>query len=184
MDCAPYLTLYASGVKDWSRSFWSAVLQHRFRFGWRDDFHVGQSLVQAGPRWAVGLDDASPSNAGFAVPSGLLFCGANLAATRLPHPHLRCGFCFVKTRSLVGWAVICPPDAESTGCFSRTNRLPARSRARNGADGRIPAEKLGLHDQPRRAVDCAPYLTLYASTVKDWRRSFWSAVLQHRFWFH
>jgi len=34
-----------------------------------DDFHVGQSLVQAGPRWAVGLDYASPSNAGFAVPS-------------------------------------------------------------------------------------------------------------------
>ena len=33
-----------------------------------------------------------------------------------------------------------------------------RSRARKGADGRIPAEKLGLHDQLRRAVDCAPYL--------------------------
>jgi len=32
MRDAPYLTLYASGVKDWSRSFWSAVLQHRFRF--------------------------------------------------------------------------------------------------------------------------------------------------------
>ena len=70
---------------------------------------VSQSLVQAGPRGGVGLDDASPSNAGFAVPSGLLFCGANLAATRLPHPHLRCGFCFVETRSLVGRAVLCPP---------------------------------------------------------------------------
>ena len=32
MRDAPYLTLYASGVKDWRRSFWSAVLQHRFRF--------------------------------------------------------------------------------------------------------------------------------------------------------
>ena len=110
-------TLCVSTVKNWKRSVWSAVLQHRFQFGWRDDFHVVQGLVQAGPRWAVGLDDASPSNAGFAVPSGLLFCGANLAATRLPHPHLRCGFCLVKTRSLVGRAVLCPPDAESTGFF-------------------------------------------------------------------
>ena len=134
VDCAPYPTLYASAVKDWRRSVWSAVLQHRFCFGWRDDFHVGQSLVQARPRWAVGLDEASSSNARFAVPSGLLFCGANLAATRLPHPHLRCGFRFVKTRSLVGRAVPCPPDAESTGCFSRTNRLPARSRARKSAE--------------------------------------------------
>jgi len=145
-------------VKDWRRNFWSAVLQHRFRFGWRDDFHVGQSLVQAGPRWAVGLDDASPSNAGFAVPSGLLFCGANLAATRPPHPHLRCGFCFVKTRSLVGRAVLCPPDAESTGCFSRTNRLLARSRARKSAEKHD--SNLGNRvrpNQPRRAVDCAPY---------------------------
>jgi len=50
----------------------------------------------------------------FTVPSGLLFCGANLAATRLPHPHLRCVFCFVKTRSLVGRAVLCPPDV--SGC--------------------------------------------------------------------
>ena len=58
-----------------------------------------------------------------------------------------------------------------------------RSRARKGADGRIPAEKPGQHDTHRRAVDCAPYLTLYASGVKDSRRSFWSAVLQHRFWF-
>ena len=102
------------GVKDWSRSFWSAVLQHRFCFSCRDDLHVGQSLVQAELRWGVGLDDASPSNTGFAVPSGLLFCGANLAATRLPHPHLRSGFCFVKTRSLVGRAVLCPPDV--SGC--------------------------------------------------------------------
>ena len=58
-----------------------------------------------------------------------------------------------------------------------------RSRARKGADGRKPAEKPGQHDPPRRAVDCAPYLTLCASTVKDWSRSFWSAVLQHRFRF-
>ena len=58
-----------------------------------------------------------------------------------------------------------------------------RSRARKGADGRIPAEKPGLHNPHRRAVDCAPYLTLYASGVKDWKRSFWSAVLQHRFRF-
>jgi len=65
VDCAPYLTLYASGVKDWRRNFWSAVLQHRFRFDWRDDFHVGQSLVQARPRWGVGLDEASPSDALF-----------------------------------------------------------------------------------------------------------------------
>jgi len=50
----------------------------------------------------------------FTAPSGLLFCGANLAATRLPHPHLPCGFCFVKTRSLVGRAVLCPPDL--SGC--------------------------------------------------------------------
>ena len=51
----------------------------------------------------------------FTVPSGLLFCGANLAATRLPHPHLRCGFRFVETRSLVGRAVLCPPDL--SGCM-------------------------------------------------------------------
>ena len=38
-------TLCASAVKDWSRSFWSAVLQHRFCFGSRADFHVGLSLV-------------------------------------------------------------------------------------------------------------------------------------------
>jgi len=44
---------------------------------------------------------------------------------------------------LVGRAVLCPPDAESTGCFSRTNRLLVRSRARKGADGGIPAEKPG-----------------------------------------
>jgi len=55
------------------------------------------------------------------------------------------------------------------------------SRARKGADGRIPAETPGQHELHRRAVDCAPYLTLYAPAVKDWRRSFWSAVLQHRF---
>jgi len=109
------------------------------------------------------------------------------------------------TTGLVGRAVLCPPDAESTGCFSCTNRLLARSRARKsaesqtqakmpnvpdrtgarwaarptltlrlsvsavkrsrarkGADGRIPAEKPGLHNQPQRAVDCAPYLTLCA----------------------
>ena len=58
-----------------------------------------------------------------------------------------------------------------------------RSRARKGADGRIPAEKPGQHKPHQRAVDCAPYLTLYASGVKDWSRSFWSAVLQHRFRF-
>ena len=34
---------------------------------------------------------------------------------------------------------------------------PAGSRARKGADGGIPAEKPGLHNQLRRAVDCAPY---------------------------
>jgi len=33
-----------------------------------------------------------------------------------------------------------------------------RSRARKSADGRIPAENLGLHNQTRRAADCAPYL--------------------------
>jgi len=33
-----------------------------------------------------------------------------------------------------------------------------RSRARKGADGRIPAKKPGQHDPHRRAVDCAPYL--------------------------
>ena len=154
-----------------------------------------------------------------------------------------------------------PSNAEFTAPQSGARR----SRARKGADGRISAEKLGLHDQLRRAVDCAPcqlsaplrlnvaapvrarktrfkpkksglhnkprravdcapyqlsaplrlnvaalvrartvgfqprnqvcinqprravdcalYLTLYASGVKDWRRSFWSAVLQHRFRF-
>jgi len=51
VDCAPYLTLYASAVKDWSRSFWSAVLQHRFRFDWRDDFQAVQSVVQGNPRF-------------------------------------------------------------------------------------------------------------------------------------
>ena len=40
------LTLCASTVKDWRRSFWSAVLQHRFRFGWRDDFHVKRSRAR------------------------------------------------------------------------------------------------------------------------------------------
>ena len=85
VDCAPYLTLYASAMKDWSRSFWSAVLRHRSCFGWRDDFHVGQGLVQTGPRWAVGLDEASPSNAGFTVPldgrmpSKLHSCGVDPA---------------------------------------------------------------------------------------------------------
>jgi hypothetical protein len=70
------------------------------------------------------------------------------------------------------------------GCrSSATGMVARRSRARKGADGGIPAEKPGQHDPPRRAVDCAPYLTLYASAVKDWRRSFWSAVLQHRFRF-
>jgi len=135
------------------------VLQHRFRFGWRDDFHVVQSLVQAGPRWAVGLDDASPSNAGFAVPSGLLFCGANLAATRLHHPHLRCGFCFVKTRSLVGWAAPARRIQNQQGVFPaptdyRLVAAPVRARKT-----RFKPKKSGLHNKPRRAVDCAPYLT-------------------------
>jgi len=43
------------------------------------------------------------------------------------------------------------------GPFS-TGMVARRSRARNGADGRTPAEKPGQHDSPRRAVDCAPYL--------------------------
>jgi len=58
-------TLYASAVKDWRRSFWSAVLQHRFRFDWRDDFRVVQSSVQAEPRTAASSNPASPSNAEF-----------------------------------------------------------------------------------------------------------------------
>gem|GEM_PF-5573142 len=68
-------------------------------------------------------------------------------------------------------------------CMPQLILLVARSRARKGADGGIPAEKPGLHNPHRRAVDCAPYLTLHASGVKDWKRSFWSAVLQHRFRF-
>ena len=68
-------TLCVSAVKDWSRSFWSAVLQHRFRFDWRDDFHVLQGLAQAGPRWAVGLDEASPSSA-------LFYCAVRTAFLR------------------------------------------------------------------------------------------------------
>jgi len=58
-------TLCISTVKDWRRSFWSAVLQHRFRFDWRDDFRVVQSSVQAEPRTAASSDPASPSNAEF-----------------------------------------------------------------------------------------------------------------------
>jgi|GEM_PF-6956095 len=34
----------------------------------------------------------------------------------------------------------------------------ARSRARKGAENKIQTWKPGLHGQPRRAVDCAPYL--------------------------
>ena len=43
-------------------------------------------------------------------------------------------------------------------CAFRTNAPAARSRARKSVENKIQVEKLGLHDQPRRAVDCAPYL--------------------------
>jgi len=45
--------------------FWNSVLRHRFRFGWRDDFHVFQSFVQAEPCTAAGSDKDSRSNARF-----------------------------------------------------------------------------------------------------------------------
>jgi len=38
-----------------------------------------------------------------------------------------------------------------------------RSRARKGADGRIPAENLGLNNQPRRAIGLRALPTLCAS---------------------
>ena len=38
-----------------------------------------------------------------------------------------------------------------------------RSRARKSAEHRIQAERPGQHEQLRRAVDCAPYLTFFAS---------------------
>jgi len=40
-----------------------------------DDFRVSQSLVQAGPRWAVGLAEASPSGA-------LFYCAVRIAFLR------------------------------------------------------------------------------------------------------
>ena len=65
MRDAPYLTLYASGVKDWSRSFWSAVLQHRFQSDLNADFHVGQRSMQVNTCTAPGSHKASHSNARF-----------------------------------------------------------------------------------------------------------------------
>gem|GEM_PF-3193387 len=53
------------------------------------------------------------------------------------------------------------PGAQWTARPTNSLRLSVsavkRSRARKGADARIPAEKPALHDRPRRAVDCAPY---------------------------
>gem|GEM_PF-3532679 len=89
----------------------------------------------------------------------LLCCGA-----RPSWPQCRQG----------GWSV--------SGLFS-TRMGALRSRACKGAEAKIQADGLGQCERLRRAVDCAPYLTLYASGVKDWSRSFWSAVLQHRFRF-
>gem|GEM_PF-4404564 len=91
----------------------SAVLQHSFRFIWRDDFHVVQNQSGLNP---------------------------TLQAAGIRHV----------------WN--CAPG----GARSSRNRIFAAL---------IPH------------VRDAPYLTLYASGVKDWRRSFWSAVLQHRFRF-
>ena len=63
-------------------------------------------------------------------------------------------------------------------CAFRTNAPPARSRAHKSVENKIQVEKLGLHDQPRRAVDCAPYLTLCASAHlgRDWRAAILAAV--------
>jgi|GEM_PF-7096234 len=59
-----------------------------------------------------------------------------------------------------------------------------RSRARKGADGRISGResRVCTESTPARSgLRALP--TLCAFAVKDWRRSFWSAVLQHRFRF-
>ena len=83
----------------------------------------------------------------FTAPSGLLFCGANLAATRLPHPHLPCGFCFVKTRSLVGRAVLCPPDV--SGCPDGGASRTCGTRPTNSLRFRVFALKMRRHGAMR-----------------------------------
>jgi len=57
-----------------------------------------------------------------------------------------------------------------------------RSRARKGADGGIPAEKPGLHNPHRRAVDCAPYRLSVPLRLggEEFNERFCSAVRQHR----
>ena len=65
MDCAPYLTLYSSAVKDWKEVFGARCSSTAFGLIGRDDFRVVQSSVQAEPRTAASSDPASPSNAEF-----------------------------------------------------------------------------------------------------------------------
>jgi len=107
-------------VKDWSRSFWSAVLQHRFRFHRRDDFHLVQSRVHAEPRIPAGSDPASPSNAGFTALQSSA-CRHNTNSERCQSRRQKAApyifpwrVCFAKKRSKSGRAGS-PLPAE---CFS------------------------------------------------------------------
>jgi len=80
----------------------------------------------------------------------------------------------VKTRPRVGRTIACPPNDLGVRMAARSpvprftrdgTRLTSSlylcslcSRARKSAEHRIQAGRPGLRDQPRRAVDCAPYL--------------------------
>jgi len=79
------------------------------------------------------------------------------------------------TTGLVGRAVLCPPDAESTGCFSRTNRLPARSRACKSADGGVPTQEAGSArpTAARSGLRALPTLCAFAPLGRFCARPSW-----------
>ena len=68
------------------------------------------------------------------------------------------------------------------GLFS-TRSVPRRSRARKSAGNKIQADRLGKVRAAPAHNGLRALPTLCVSAAKDWRRSFWSAVLQHRFRF-
>jgi len=147
-------TLCVSTVKDWRRSFWSAVLQHRFCFGWRDDFHVVPSFVQAEPRWVAGSDKAWPTGC-------RIYCAPGWTRA-VATAFLRCvsGRCGPAPSGFPSTVLLC----QNVISGRAGSPLPAgyfqtaRSRARKGAENKIQTCKPRPHNLPRRAVDCAPYL--------------------------
>jgi len=151
------------------RGFWSAVLQHRFRFG------------PSGIEWLWHIWNCAPEGR---APLQIRSCGAD-PRRRETAPstfHLRV---LLRQNPISGRAGSHLPAASriNSVLLAPTGQRLVAALVREQTTGFKPKDRV-CTDPHRRAVDCAHYLTLYASAVKDLRRSFWSAVLQHRFRFH